>query len=62
MRLRNFNNTNRNEEEYVNTELVRMQSCRAHELFIFSLQTYMTCKTKHVGMQKQDFENRCNFR
>lgn len=35
-----------------------MQSCRAHELFIFSLQTYMTCKTKHVSMQKQDSEDR----
>lgn len=34
----------------------------AYELFIFSLQTYMTCKTKHVSMQKQDSENRCNFR
>lgn len=62
---------NRNKKK-VNIQLVRMQSCRAHELFISSLQTYMTCKTKHawacrsrvpkIGVISNKFDFRCRNR
>lgn len=29
--------------------------------FFLSLQTYTTCKTKHVSMQKRDAKSECDF-